>query len=277
MSASEWVIERKTFATDLKFEGIGLHSGEPVRMNVMPSDGAGIVFRYGTDLYKATVENVSDTTRCTSIGPVRTVEHFMSALAAAEVTDCVIELTAPELPSLDGSSLPYIQAFDRIGYETLSSYEIAPLFERIFVQEEGVKVAISAGEGHWAYDFVSPSRYPFCNSIETSDVIRDYRDQIAPARTWAFEEQVETLRELGLGSGLDLASALVIGQEGFVNEPRLPKEPARHKLLDLIGDLYLCGIPIRYLNVHAVASGHKVAVLAAAKLRGSLKVPEPVA
>jgi UDP-3-O-acyl-N-acetylglucosamine deacetylase len=186
-------------------------------------------------------------------------------------------LTARELPALDGSSLPYIEAFDSIGYETLSSYQIAPLFERIFVQAEGVKVAISSGEGHWAYDFVSPSRYPFCSSVETSDVIRDYREQIAPARTWAFEEQVEVLRELGLGSGLDFASALVIGQEGFLNQPRLPQEPARHKLLDLIGDLYLCEIPIRYLNVHAVASGHKVAVLAAAKLRDSLKVPEPIA
>ena len=100
---------------------------------------------------------------------------------------------------------------------------------------------------------------------------RLYKKEIASARTFAFEEEVEPIRQAGLAKGLDANSALILGSNGYVNDPRFDDEPVRHKMLDLIGDLYLSGVPMTMINVVSSRSGHKTNVEAAKKLAAHAK------
>jgi UDP-3-O-[3-hydroxymyristoyl] N-acetylglucosamine deacetylase len=113
-------------------------------------------------------------------------------------------------------------------------------------------------------------RWPVIQAYETETVVDDYIDQIAPSRTFALAEEVPMIIQLGMGRGLDENSAIVLGIEGYKNEARFSDEPVRHKLLDLIGDLYLSGVPIRYLSVGAERPGHRANVKAAQMLYESV-------
>ncbi len=256
---------RKTVRRQAEFEGLGLHSGVPVRVTVNPGNG-GIVFRNGVQAWPATPESVTDTRRCTKLGDISTVEHLMSALAAVEITDAEVEVSAPELPAMDGSAAPYYAGLLEAGLEELGESETGELFSRIFVPDGEAKVAISAGTGHWRYEFHTGDRWPGLQVFETKDVVADYGAKIAPARTFGFEEELPMIAAAGLAKGLDETSALVLGQHGYLNEARSLDEPVLHKMLDAIGDLYLAGIPIRFLNVTAARTGHTANVKAAALL-----------
>ena len=253
--------------------GKGLHSGEPVTVRILPSSD-GVRFQYGKDVFDAVPANVTDTSRCTVIGCVRTVEHLMSALAASAITDAHIELTYPELPGLDGSALPFLDALTECGREALDSKEIKDVYTRLFVQSDDLKIAVGKGNGHWRFDFVTAGdRWPGEMTYESLDITEAYRSEVAPARTTVFTEEIELVRAAGLGKGLDESSVLIIGEKGYENAARFPNEPARHKLLDLIGDLYLSGIPIDQLNVVGYRSGHRRNVEMAKLLFDSCQTP----
>ena len=262
--------QRKTLANSASFEGIGLHSAAPVKMTVRPGE-EGIAFRYGTDRFEARPENVTETTRSTKLGTVCTIEHMMSALAGLEITDAEVELNAPEVPGLDGSALPFFDAMEAAGTTDLGIAELPPLFRRLFVHEDPIKIAISDGNGHWRYDYETGDRWPNAQSFEFRATSESYREQLASARTFAFFEEVPKIIAAGLGLGLDENSVLILGPDGYKNEARFPDEPARHKLLDLIGDLYLSGVPIRFLNVVAEKSGHRTNISAASMIRRALE------
>ena len=191
----------------------------------------------------------------------------MSALAGLQITDAEIEVEGGEMPAMDGSSLGFASAMFEAGFSTLGEAEASTPFKRVFLQEDAIKVAIGKGEGHWKYTYDLGERWPNAMTYESLDVTTDYRGEIAPARTFALAEEVPFILQMGLAKGLDQDSALILGIEGYKNEPRFPDEPVRHKLLDLIGDLYLAGIPIQFLNVAAERSGHASNVRAAALLR----------
>jgi UDP-3-O-acyl-N-acetylglucosamine deacetylase len=263
------IYSRKTLATETRFEGRGLHTGVPVKIVVRPSED-GIRFRYGSTSVAAKPENVTDTTRSTKLGEVGTVEHLMSAFAGLEITDAEVEVDAPELPGLTGSAAPYVKGFLDAGLVQIGQRELPPLFKRVFLQEEEVKIAASKGEGHWRYVYDTGERWPNEQPYEALDVVSAYASEIAPARTFVMAEEIPKIIELGLGRGLDESSALILGIEGYKNEPLWPDEPARHKLLDLLGDLYLSGVPVRALNVVAERSGHRTNVRAAAILAQSV-------
>jgi UDP-3-O-[3-hydroxymyristoyl] N-acetylglucosamine deacetylase len=229
---------------------------------VKPGD-AGIWFWYGGKKWEATPHNVTDTRRCTKLGDISTIEHLMSALAGLEISDAEIEVTTPDLPALDGAAAEFVRGLREAGIEELGERELVDPFARLFVHEEGVKIAIGLGEGHWRSAFLAEDRWPYSQAYETTDVIGDFAEQVAPARTFAFEEEVEQLRASGLGQGLSLETALVLGQDGYHNTPLFSDEPARHKMLDLIGDLHLSGVPARCINVVAERNGHRVNVQAA--------------
>ena len=252
---------RRTLSEPVTLEGRGLHGGAPVTVTVQPGE-RGIAFRLGADRILARPENVSDTTRCTRLGTVGTVEHIMSALAGLGITDAEIELTAPELPGLDGSSAPYLAAM-RGRTADFGSFEIEPPFSRVFLQEGDIKIAAGKGEGRWRFEYDTGARWPGRQDFET-EVPSGYEGEVAPARTFALSEELVPIIEAGLGQGLDRDSALVLGMEGYKNDPRFEDEPARHKLLDLIGDLYLSGVPIAALNVVGTRSGHRTHVKVAA-------------
>jgi len=263
----------RTLASSVRLEGLGLHSGVPVHVTIHPASRGGVRFRHAGAVVVAHPGSVTDTTRCTRLGDVSTIEHLMSALAVSEVTDVEIELDAPELPALDGSALGYWESLQDGGFEDLDERELPDLFSRLFLHEDLVKVAISAGEGHWRYDYDTGDRWPGLQSAEFLRVVEEYGAEIAPARTFGLQEELPAIQAAGLAKGLDLQKALLLGPSGYLNEPRFPNEPARHKLLDLIGDLYLAGVPIRFLNVVAERSGHRTNVQAAALLAEAVGKP----
>jgi UDP-3-O-acyl-N-acetylglucosamine deacetylase len=262
-------IPRKTLKNEVAFQGVGLHTGVPVRITIHPAQD-GINFRIGKERIKASPENVTDTTRSTKLGSVGTIEHLMSAFCGLEITDAEVELDAPELPGMDGSSRPYVEKLLGAGFEDLPSQERSDLFRRVFFQDNDVKIAIGKGNGSWRYTFETGERWPNEQVVEKDDVIDSYAQQIAPSRTFAFAEEIPAVIQAGLGRGLDETSVLVLGIDGYKNSARFDDEPARHKLLDAMGDIYLAGIPARNLSVAAERSGHKANVAAAKMLAESL-------
>jgi UDP-3-O-acyl-N-acetylglucosamine deacetylase len=256
---------RRTVKRDVVFQGSGLHSGVPVEVTVRPGSD-GIQFACGRERTRAKPENVTDTSRCTRLGGISTVEHLMSALGGLGITDADVELTAPELPAVDGCSAVYATALVAAGTEDLGQAVVSGLYARVFVQDQRAKIAISTGAGHWRYTFECGARWPHSMTHEAGDVCSEYASEIAPARTFGFEEELPAILEAGMAQGLDLSTALVLGQTGYRNEALFQDEPARHKLLDLIGDLWLAGVPMGFLNVTAERSGHRLNVEAAARL-----------
>jgi len=258
-------VVRRTVSERVALEGTGLHSGNAVRVEIHPGT-EGIAFRFGGERVTAQPENVSRTDRCTCLGPVATIEHLMAAFAGLEITDAEVELSAPELPALDGSSRVFAEVLLEAGFAGLGAVEAPEPFARVYLCEGDRKLAISAGSGHWRYEYRSDSWPPF-QSFERECVVEGFLEELAPARTFGDEKQARALQAAGYAQGLDLNSALLLGESGYVNPPRFLDEPARHKLLDAMGDLYLAGIPVRHLNVVAQGTGHRMNVEAAVQLR----------
>jgi UDP-3-O-[3-hydroxymyristoyl] N-acetylglucosamine deacetylase len=220
---------------------------------------------------EARPENVSDTARCTRLGGISTIEHLMSALGAYGITDAEIELTTPEMPAMDGSAKPYFDALSEVQIVPIEAVEYEGLFARIYDKHPGAEIAIGSGEGHWRYDFIVENRFPGSQVFEHFFTGARYGEEVAPARTMAFDFEVEPARAAGLGLGLDENSCLVLGPEGYVNAARFPDEAARHKLLDLMGDLWLARVSFGLLNVVGVKSGHTANVSAAHKLSQAVR------
>lgn len=261
---------RRTVCETVTWKGRGLHSGLPVSVSVHPAHD-GLFFLSDGLRTEAVPQNVTDTARCTRLGNVSTIEHLMSALSLFGVTDALVEVRGGELPALDGAAREYCDAIKETTVQDLSIREVSGPFARVYHVESETKVAVSAGDGHWRYEYESGVRWPGTQHFESQLGLRAFIQEIAPARTFALEEEVEAIRAAGLGMGLDESSALVIGSVGYVNRAKFPDEPARHKLLDLIGDLWLSGVPYSMLNVVSVRGGHKANVATAKKLRESVR------
>lgn len=262
---------RQTIRESIRLSGPGLMSGEPVEVVIHPG-GPGIRIQQTSGSKLIRPDMVTSTNRCTALGDVAVVEHVLSALAGMGVTDCTIEVKGRELPAADGCSQPYVQAIDRVGLVPCGNLEVDDLFARIFLQEGSIKIAAGAGSGLWRYElflsdyFVQQQNFAFAWSPD------DYRSEVAPARTIVLEHEIEAAKAMGLGRGLTEESCLAVGHKEYLGSARFADEPARHKLLDLIGDLYLTGIPIQHMNVIAERSGHASNVAFANKLSQALTV-----
>lgn len=256
---------RRTVRRSASFEGRGLHSGDPVEVIVHPGQD-GIWFRQGTDRVAARPESVSDTTRCTRLGSVATVEHLMSALAGLGITDAEIEVSGGEMPALDGSAAAFVAGLLEVELDEIGELVVTGPFARVFHHDGNSEVAIARGNGHWRFDYVTGDRWPHTQSFDAHLSPGLYAAEIAPARTFALAEEVPAIQAAGLARGLDLESALILGSDSYQNRARFDDEPARHKLLDLVGDLALAGVPVAHLGVVCVRGGHRVNVAAAAKL-----------
>ncbi|MBA4291937.1 hypothetical protein C0431_03110 [bacterium] len=262
---------RLTVENVAEVEGPGLHSGVACRVRIHAGRQG---FRFLTDSgwIDAIPENVTDTSRCTRLGDVSTVEHVLSALAGMGITDADIEVSGGELPVADGCAEPFVQAILGARFQDVGQIEVEGPFARVFSQELPSKYAVGTGEGWWraAYvreeEFVGRQEYEFQWSAER------YSQEVAPARTFVLESELALAQSAGLGRGLDEASCLVVGSAGYGNVARFDDEPSRHKLLDLIGDLALAGVPVAHLDVVAEFTGHTLNVAVAKKLRDSVKV-----
>jgi UDP-3-O-acyl N-acetylglucosamine deacetylase len=249
--------------------GLGLHSGSRTGMALQPlPPGTGIHFLTlpaGT-LIAAHVSSVAETDYATTLSAegeaIRTVEHLLSALHAHGVTNLLIKVHG-EIPVLDGSALEFCKTLEEVGLvdqpEPAQELEIDRVYE------------VGGGDGPGAkslrvepYDGFRVSyllRYPEPVGEQSYEFELDspatYQREIAPARTFGFVRDLKMMSELGLGSGGRLDNFILVGDEGVVNtELRFPDEFVRHKILDIIGDLYLAGFPLRG-KVTARLTGHR--------------------
>jgi UDP-3-O-[3-hydroxymyristoyl] N-acetylglucosamine deacetylase len=254
-----------TISSPIDFAGVGLHSGAPVRMRLLPAAaGSGVVFRR-TDLdgfeITATGRNVAKVSYATSLMRqgvlISTTEHLLSALIGTGVDNVIIEIDNLELPILDGSALPYIEAFRQVGVKSQRRRrEYLRIRKPLEVREGDKFIGVYPGEGYsvsYKIDFPTPiGRQGFIVDLATGG----YAAQIAPARTFGFKEDEEMLRNMGLIRGVSESSAIILNRKGVLNGPlRFDDEFVRHKVLDLIGDLALAG---HHILGHVVAerAGH---------------------
>jgi UDP-3-O-[3-hydroxymyristoyl] N-acetylglucosamine deacetylase len=241
----------QTIASATEFSGIGLHSGATVRMRLLPATaGSGIVFRR-TDLdnfeISAIGRNVAKVSYATSLMKqgvlISTTEHLLSALIGMRIDNVIVELDNLELPILDGSALPYIQAFAAAGIkQQRRRREYLRILKTVEVRENNKFIGVYPGEGYSiSYDIDFPQ--PIGQQGFALDLSRgDYGSQIAPARTFGFKEDEQKLRDMGLIRGVSPSSAIIVTRSGVENGPlRFDDEFVRHKVLDLIGDLALVG------------------------------------
>lgn len=233
-------------------------------MRLLPAAaGSGIVFRR-TDLdnfeIPATGRNVAKVSYATSLmrGSVliSTTEHLLSALVGMGVDNVIIEVDNLEVPILDGSALPYVKAFERVGLkQQRRRREFIRILKDVEVREGTKFIGLYPGVGYsidYEIDFPAPiGRTRFVGELE-----EDYSRLIAPARTFGFKEDEPMLRNMGLIRGVSDECAIIVSAKGIQNGPlRFPDEFVRHKVLDLIGDLALAGRRIEG-RVVAERAGH---------------------
>jgi UDP-3-O-[3-hydroxymyristoyl] N-acetylglucosamine deacetylase len=265
----------QTIAGSLEFAGVGLHSGAPVTMRLLSAPaGSGIVFRR-TDLdnfeIPATGRNVAKVSYATSLMRqgvlISTTEHLLSALIGMGVDNVIVELDNLELPILDGSALPYVEAIRETGIKTQRrKRESIKVLKAIEVREGDKFIGVYPGSGYriqYRIDFPAP-----IGRQETSiDLAAEtYGSFIAPARTFGYKADEKKLRDMGLIRGASSENAIVLGPKGPENGPlRFSDEYVRHKVLDLIGDLALAGRRIEGLVV-AERAGHAMHTALVARL-----------
>jgi UDP-3-O-[3-hydroxymyristoyl] N-acetylglucosamine deacetylase len=259
--------QRQTLRSEVSLEGTGLHCGRPVRLRLLPAAAeTGIVFvrtdAGGTEV-PASLEFAGPSFYATVLEregvQVSTVEHLMAALCALRVDDLRVELDGPEPPILDGSSRPFVEAILAAGRQSLGvERQYMTLIRPVVVEDAGKRVAAYPGPEYrvtYAIDF----DHPVLGYQELSVGIwreGDFVQKLAPARTFTFEADVESLRQRGLALGGSLDNALVLGTDRLLNpELRFPDEFVRHKMLDLVGDLSLLGRPL-CAHVVAYRAGH---------------------
>ena len=260
---------QRTIGNQVEITGVGLHTGEAARLRILPAEpGHGVIFRR-TDLpdspeIPARIEFMHDAPRRTCLkaggAEVHTTEHLLAALAALGIDNVVCELDGPEIPGVDGSSLPYLDALEKAKIKDQKEPVIVhTLREPVHVSDGGWTIVALPHEAglRLNYTLAFDSPRPIRESM-TFDLDRAaFREQIAPARTFVTSEEIGALREAGLGKGASEENTVVISDDADHDAARMrfPDEPLRHKLLDLVGDLALLGRPLR-AHIVAQRTGH---------------------
>src|ERR1043165_9381239 len=296
--------KQHTLSAPVNISGTGLHTGINVDMSLRPANpGFGYLFQRidlpGQPIIKADCDLVTDTSRGTTLelgdAKVSTVEHVLAALVGMGVDNCFIEINGPEIPIIDGSSEPFVELIEEAGVSEQDAAKVwYSIDENIFHADEMKRVemlAMPASEYSITtlIDFNSPVLGTQHAGLKH---IRDFKDEIAPCRTFCFLHELETLLDNNLIKGGDVNNAIVVvdkpvngkemdrlkeifkkekievKSEGYLNnlELRFPNEAARHKLLDVVGDLALIGYPIK-AKIIANRPGHSTNIDFAKKIK----------
>jgi len=291
--------KQHTLASVISISGTGLHTGIMVDMTLKPANpGFGVQFQRidlpNRPMIKADCDFVTDTSRGTTLQiddiKVSTVEHVLAALVGMGIDNCLIEVNGPEIPIIDGSSRPFVELIENVGViEQDAAKAWYSIDENIFLYDEKKRVEMVALPAidyqiTTLIDFNSPVLGTQHAGLKT---IKDFKTEIAPCRTFCFLHELEMLLENDLIKGGDIKNAIVvvdktltdetmvkieIKSEGYLNnlELRFPNEPARHKLLDVVGDLALIGYPIK-ARIIANRPGHSTNVEFAKKIKQYIK------
>jgi len=300
--------KQHTLGAEVSISGTGLHTGISVDMTLKPANpGFGLQFQRvdlpGHPIIKADCDLVTDTSRGTTIedngAKVSTVEHVLAALVGLGVDNCLIEINGPETPIMDGSSQPFVEIIEEVGVleqdatkiwysidENIHHYDEQKRVEMVAMPSVGYQITT-------LIDFNSPVLGTQHAGLKH---MRDFKQEIAPCRTFCFLHELEALLAHNLIKGGDINNAIVVvdkpvteeemgrlakifkrdkmevKSEGYLNnlELRYPNEPARHKLLDIVGDLALIGYPIK-ARIIANRPGHSTNVEFAKKIKQYIK------
>jgi UDP-3-O-[3-hydroxymyristoyl] N-acetylglucosamine deacetylase len=261
---------QRTLRDEIECKSIGLHSGRKVSMKIRPAGvDEGIVF-IRTDLpgnsrVKADIGNVCDTTLATTIGnngsAVSTIEHLMSAFSGMGIDNAIVEVSAPEVPIMDGSALPFVRMLKTVGTRSQGKCKKLLVINEAVSVEDGVGAAmlLPSSEFKITYkiDFNHPAIGQQTYHMTFSDA--NYEEEICAARTFGFLKDVEYLQAKGLALGGSLNNAVVLNDTIIINKEglRCPNEFVKHKILDAIGDLSRLGMPI-IGHFIAYKSGHRL-------------------
>jgi UDP-3-O-[3-hydroxymyristoyl] N-acetylglucosamine deacetylase len=249
-------MREQTIADSFEFSGIGLHTGEHATVRIFPAPaGKGIVFRrIDLDNFElradvASVARVAYATTLMSRGVwISTVEHLLSALYGVGIDNAYIELDNFEVPILDGSALPYVEAISRVGIVKQNRARQYIRITREFILNEGEKTLGIFPADTFSIRYDIDFAHPLIGkqSLDVEFTGTNYADLIAPARTFGFYHEVEKLQASGLVRGGSLENAIVLTQTGMLNDTslRFHDEFVRHKTLDLLGDFALIGQPV---------------------------------
>lgn len=259
---------QQTIRGPVAIDGVGLHTGRKCKATFFPAEpNAGVSFVRvdldGKPSFEANVANVVDVVRGTTLGAgearVYTIEHILSALNGLGIDNTIIEMDDNEPPVLDGSAKGFIEAIRSVGiaeqpvpkqFFTVSSPVEYSSHQTLIRMEPSDRFEIECTVDY-NHPMISNQRLVFHQG-------QDYEKEIAPARTFCFDYEIEALRKNGLAKGGSLDNAIVVGPEGIYNPGtalRFPDEFVRHKILDLMGDLMLLGLPIR-ARIFAKRCGH---------------------
>ena len=277
------MLKQKTLKGSFSLCGKGLHTGLNLTVTFNPApDNHGYKIQRidveGQPFIDAVSENVTETTRGTSLSKigvkVSTVEHGLAALYAAGIDNCLIQVNGPEFPILDGSSKTYVENIERVGIEEQNAVKDYYIIKsKIEYKDEatGSSIIVLPDENFSVNVLISYDSQILSNQFATLDNMSDFPKEIASSRTFVFVREIQPLLAAGLIKGGDLDNAIVIYERqmpqeqfdkladimkvehhdatkvGYLNNKPLvwPNEPARHKLLDIIGDLALIGKPIK--------------------------------
>ena len=269
-------MKRKTIKNTVEISGIGLHKGEEIKLTLKPSennDERGIIFKRidvsgKNNVIKVDYRNLFDLERGTNIRneddvKVHTIEHFLSSLSITGVTDILVEISGNELPILDGSSAGFVEKLLETGIVELNE-EIEPVIITepvIFSDEKAGKYVMALPYDGFKISYTIDFNHSFLKSqyYELEVNLENYMENIAKCRTFAFDYEIDFLKKNNLALGGSLENAVVVGAEGPLNPEglRYPDEFVRHKILDIIGDLYVLGTPIK-AHIIAIKAGHCV-------------------
>ncbi len=259
-----------TINNNIEISGVGLHSGRTVRMTLRPAPADhGVVFKRvdleeGHNIIPAIYDRVTDTRLCTVItneygASVGTIEHLMAALRGCGIDNVLVELNAAEVPIMDGSSKPFVDAIDAMGMKEQSQPRRGiKILKDVVVQDGDKMVRLSPSSVPM---FSGRIQFPHID-IGTQDfslklVNGNFRHDVSDCRTFGFFKEAEMLRNAGLALGGSLENAIILDDNGVMNPEglRCSDEFIRHKILDAVGDLYLAGGPI-VGAYHGVKGGH---------------------
>lgn len=285
-------MKQNTLKDSIHLEGVGLHTGQVVKITIQPAAANhGLKFKRtdieNAPIIPATADYVVSTNRSTTIGKkevtVSTVEHLLAAFVGSGVDNALIEVDGGEIPIMDGSSKPFMDAIQKVGIEALEKDNDYLIIESAFSFKDettGTEFVLSPADDYSVTTLIDFDSPVLGQQYAQLDTITDFNDNIAPARTFAFLHEVEQLLDNGLIKGGDLENAVVVVdkelsevdrkrlaektgktdiavQTGILNTTalRFNNEPARHKLLDVVGDLALVGKRIKG-KIIATKPGH---------------------
>jgi len=265
-----------TLAGVVSREGIGLHSGDKTKVKISPYEKEGFYISFSDkpkEVFKLTQDLIGSTMLCTAVKlggrNLYTIEHLLSSMAGCGLNYIHIEVDGKEIPLLDGSAIEWVRAFEEVGIKKAPEPDnfFREINKSIILNKDDSVIVATPSEKISIISTISFSYKAIGNQTFVIDLNpKSFVEMIAPARTFGFKDQFQELSDLGLIKGGSLENALVCDGDEWVNPPlRFDNEPIRHKILDLIGDLALVGLPKAQILVYK--GSHSLNALLASSLK----------